>query len=175
MTLTSPIKFRSAAAALPLVALAVAGCGGSSNSSPSAPSTRGSATVDVANTGLGKILVDSQGRTLYLFKKDAGTKSSCFGDCATDWPPVRATGKPTVGNGLTASKAGTTKRSDGKPEVTYNGHPLYLFAGDKKPGDTSGQGLNGFGGGWFVVSPAGTQVSGSGTSSSSSGGSGSGY
>src|SRR3954452_17219151 len=161
MTLTSPIKFRSAAAALPLVALAVAGCGGSSNSSPSAPTPRGSATVDVANSGLGKILVDSQGRTLYLFKKDSGTKSTCFGACATNWPPARVTSQPTVGNGLTASKAATTKRSDGKPEVTYNGHPLYLFAGDQNPGDTSGQGVNAFGGSWFAVSPAGAQVSGS--------------
>src|SRR3954454_24311188 len=173
MTRTSPIKLLSAAAALPLVALAVAGCGGSSNSSASgAPITHDSATVDVANTGLGKILVDSQGRTLYLFNKDAGTKSTCVGACATNWPPVRVTHKPTVSNGLTASKAGTTTRSDGKPEVTYNGHPLYRFAGDQKPGDTKGQRINALGGSWFAVSPAGNQVSGSGTSSSSSGGSG---
>jgi predicted lipoprotein with Yx(FWY)xxD motif len=176
MTLTSPIKFLSGAAVLPLVALAVTGCGGSSSSSASAAQvTHGSATVDVAKSSLGKILVDSKGRTLYLFKKDKGTKSACFGACATNWPPERATGKPTVSSGLTASKAGTTKRSDGKPEVTYNGHPLYLFAGDKKPGDTSGQGVNAFGGSWFAVSPAGTQVSGSAPSSSSGGGSIPGY
>jgi predicted lipoprotein with Yx(FWY)xxD motif len=176
MTRTSPIRLLSAAAALPLVALAVAGCGGSSNSTASgAPGTHGSATVDVANTGLGKILVDSQGRTLYLFKKDAGTKSTCVGACATNWPPVRVAHKPTVSNGLTASKAGTTKRSDGKPEVTYNGHPLYLFAGDKKPGDTSGQGVNAFGGGWFAVSPAGSQISGSASSGSNTSSGGSGY
>jgi predicted lipoprotein with Yx(FWY)xxD motif len=176
MTRTSPIKFLTAAAALPLVALAVAGCGGSSNSSASAaPSTHGSKTVDVANSGLGKILVDAKGRTLYLFKKDKGTKSTCFGACATNWPPVRVTSKPTVSNGLTASKAATTKRSDGKPEVTYNGHPLYLFAGDQKPGDTSGQGVSAFGGSWFAVSPAGTQVSGSSSSSSSSSSGGNGY
>jgi predicted lipoprotein with Yx(FWY)xxD motif len=174
MTLTSPIKCLSGAAVLPLVALAVAGCGGSSNSNASAATAHGSATVDVANTGLGKVLVDSKGRTLYLFKKDKGTKSACFGACATNWPPLRAT-KPSVSSGLTASKAATTKRSDGKPEVTYNGHPLYLFAGDQKAGDTSGQGVNAFGGSWFAVSPAGTAVSGSGSGSSSGGGSIPGY
>ena len=170
MTRTSPIKLLSAAAALPLVAFAVAGCGSSNSSASAAPSAHGSATVDVANSGLGKILVDSQGRTLYLFKKDAGTKSTCFGACATKWPPVRVTSKPTVSNGLTASKAGTTKRSDGKPEVTYNGHPLYLFVGDQKPGDTNGQGVNAFGGSWFAVSPAGIQVSGTAPTAPSSGG-----
>jgi predicted lipoprotein with Yx(FWY)xxD motif len=174
MTLTSPIKWLSGAAVLPLVALAVAGCGGSSNSNASAATTHGSATVDVAKTSLGKVLVDSKGRTLYLFKKDKGTKSACFGACATNWPPLRAT-KPTVSGGLTASKAATTKRSDGKSQVTYNGHPLYLFAGDQKAGDTSGQGVNAFGARWFAVSSAGTAVSGSGSSSNSGGGSIPGY
>jgi predicted lipoprotein with Yx(FWY)xxD motif len=172
MTRTSPIKLLSAAAALPLVALAVTGCGGSSSSSASAATTHGSATVDVANTSLGKVLVDAQGRTLYLFKKDKGTKSACSGACATNWPPERVTHKPTVSNGLKASKAGTTKRSDGKPQVTYNGHPLYRFVGDKKAGDTSGQGVNAFGGSWFAVSSAGTQASGSAGSNGTSGGSG---
>jgi predicted lipoprotein with Yx(FWY)xxD motif len=177
MTRTSPIKFLSGAAVLPLVALAVAGCGGGSDSTASAESisTHGSATVDVANTSLGKILVDSKGRTLYLFRKDKGAKSSCFGACATNWPPLRTTRKPTVSSGVTASKAATTKRSDGKPEVTYNGHPLYLFAGDQKAGDTNGQGVNAFGGSWFAVSPAGTQVSGSANSGSSTSSGGSGY
>jgi len=175
MTRTRPIKFLSAAAALPLVALAVTGCGSSGDSTASAASsTHGSATVDVANSDLGKVLVDSKGRTLYLFKKDSGTKSTCFGACATNWPPVRVTHKPTVSNGLTASKAGTTKRSDGKPEVTYNGHPLYRFAGDQKPGDTKGQRINAFGGSWFAVSPAGNQVSGTASSAPSSS-AGSGY
>jgi predicted lipoprotein with Yx(FWY)xxD motif len=170
------MKTLYAAALLPLVALAVAGCGGGSNSSASAdPTTHGSATVDVANTSLGKILVDSKGRTLYLFKKDSGTKSTCFAACAANWPPLRVTSKPTVSKGLTASRAATTKRSDGKPEVTYNGHPLYLFVGDKKPGDTSGQGVNAFGGGWFAVSPAGTQVSGGASSGSNTSSGGSGY
>jgi predicted lipoprotein with Yx(FWY)xxD motif len=177
MARTSPINFLSGAAVLPLVALAVAGCGGSSNSTASAAqiATHGAKTVNAAKTNLGNILVDSKGRTLYLFKKDKGTKSACFGACATNWPPERVTHKPTVSSGLTASKASTTRRSDGKPQVTYNGHPLYLFAGDNKAGDTNGQGVNAFGGSWFAVSPSGNQVSGSASSGGSTGSGGLGY
>jgi predicted lipoprotein with Yx(FWY)xxD motif len=129
------------------------------------------ATVSVANTALGKILVDDQGRTLYLFAKDPGTKSACSGGCATAWPPLRASGKPTAGGGAKASLLGTTPRSDGKPQVTYNGHPLYGYQGDSKPGDTTGQGNPGFGAPWYVLSPAGNAIT---TTSSSSGG-GNGY
>jgi predicted lipoprotein with Yx(FWY)xxD motif len=154
-------------AVIALVALAAAGCGGGNDDSGSSPplkKTSGSTeTVDVAHNGnLGDILVDSQGRTLYLFQKDSGTTSACFGECAQNWPPLRAAGKPTVGKGADAAKLGTTKRSDGKPEVTYNGHPLYLFANDKQAGDANGQGIQAFGGGWYALSPSGDQVSGSG-------------
>ena len=106
------------------------------------------------------ILVNATRRTLYLFKADAGANSACTGACATAWPPLRANGKPTVGSGARASKLGTTKRSDGKPQVTYNGHPLYGFIKDKKSGETNGEGLSAFGAPWFAVSPAGKQVSG---------------
>jgi predicted lipoprotein with Yx(FWY)xxD motif len=159
------------ALAVPLTALTLAACGSSDNGSASTapPTTAGgkAATVGLASEGgLGKILVDSQGHTLYLFEKDTGTKSTCTGACAEQWPPLRASGKPAVGSGLSASKVGTTSRSDGAPEVTYNGHPLYLYAGDQKPGDTNGQGINAFGGGWFALSAAGNKVSGTGTGSS---------
>ena len=127
-----------------------------SASSPSLRTADGSsATVNGATTGLGATLVNSHGLTIYLFKKDTGTKSACSGACASAWPPVRTSGKPTVGGGAKASLVGTAKRSDGKPQVTYNGHPLYLFQGDKKPGDTNGQGITAFGAAWFGVSPAG--------------------
>jgi predicted lipoprotein with Yx(FWY)xxD motif len=112
----------------------------------------------VAKSSLGNILVNSQGLTLYLFQADSGTTSTCFGACATAWPPLRATGQPTAGSGVTASLLGTTPRSDGNPQVTYNGHPLYLYVGDKKAGDTTGQGVTAFGGGWFALSPTGAQV-----------------
>jgi predicted lipoprotein with Yx(FWY)xxD motif len=115
--------------------------------------------VRVANSRLGKILVDSQGRTLYLFQKDSGKKSACTGPCAGAWPPLRANGKPTVGSGAKASLIGTIARSDGGPQVTYNGHPLYRFVKDTKAGDTNGEGKTAFGGRWFAVSPTGKQVS----------------
>jgi predicted lipoprotein with Yx(FWY)xxD motif len=149
------------AAALSLAVLAVAGCGGGSGSL-ALPTTKSGrpATFGVANEALGKILVDSQGRTLYLFRRDSGTTSACTGACASAWPPLRATGTPTIGGGTNASMVGTIVRSDGMPQVTYNGHPLYRFASDQKPGDTNGEGVTAFGGGWYAVSPAGNQVSG---------------
>jgi predicted lipoprotein with Yx(FWY)xxD motif len=122
------------------------------------------ATVGVATAGgLGKILVDARGRTLYLFEKDAGTRSTCSGACAAAWPPLRATGKPAAGAALSAANLGTTPRSDGKPQVTYNGHPLYLYSADQRPGDTNGQGLNAFGAAWYALSAAGQMITGPGS------------
>jgi predicted lipoprotein with Yx(FWY)xxD motif len=174
------------AATVLLSAAALAACGGGGGGSPaSAASTPPkaadgqTATIGLADAGsLGKVLVDSSGRTLYLFQKDSGTTSACTGPCAAAWPPLRSSGKPVVGAGLSASKIAKTPRSDGKAQITYNGHPLYLFQGDKKPGDTAGQGVTAFGGGWFALSSAGDMVSGSGSSSgggSSSSGGGGGY
>ncbi|HEX4540956.1 MAG TPA: hypothetical protein VH112_11990 [Acidimicrobiales bacterium] len=150
-------------AAIPLIALAAAGCGsggGGASASPTTPKTTPPppATVGVAGSSLGQLLVDSQGRTLYLFQKDSGGASSCTGACATAWPPLPATGQGTVSGGANASLLGTTPRSDGGPQVTYNGHPLYRFSGDQKPGDTNGEGVNAFGASWFVVSPSGDQI-----------------
>jgi predicted lipoprotein with Yx(FWY)xxD motif len=148
-------------------ALAVTACGGGAGSaSVEVPKTASgkAATVGVANAGgLGRILVDSQGRTLYLFQKDVGTKSACSGECAVAWPPLRADGKPSAGTSLAADKLGTTPRSDGKPQVTYNGHPVYLYSLDHKAGDTDGQGIDAFGASWFALSAAGNMVSGTGT------------
>ena len=161
MTRRRHIGFLATLTALPLTVVALAGCGGGSKAStPASPTTANGApaTVGVANVGLGKILVNSHGRTLYLFQKDSGTTSACSGACAVNWPPLRANGKPTLGSGADSSLVGTTMRSDGKPQVTYNGHPLYLFSGDAKAGDTNGEGVNAFGGLWYAVSPAGNQV-----------------
>src|SRR5215212_2087420 len=113
-------------------AVVLAACGGGDNQATAASkpmaASGGTATIGVSdNSNLGKILVDSKGRTVYLFKKDTGPMSTCAGACANDWPPVTTTGKPTAGKGLTASMLGTTKRSDGKTQVTYNGHPVYLY------------------------------------------------
>jgi predicted lipoprotein with Yx(FWY)xxD motif len=175
-----PITFLATAVAVPLVALVAAGCGGGGGattaSAPPKTASGHAATVGAASEGsLGKILVDAQGRTLYLFKKDSGTKSACSGACATNWPPLRASGKATVAGGASAAELGTTARSDGKPQITYNGHPLYLFVGDKKAGDTNGQGLTAFGGGWFALSSAGSQVSAQSSGGSAGSGGAGGY
>jgi predicted lipoprotein with Yx(FWY)xxD motif len=114
--------------------------------------------VKIANSPLGHILVDSKGITLYDFPPDKGTTSVCYGACAALWPPLITHGKPIAGPGVRASLLGTTKRSDGKLEVTYAGHPLYYFVSDRKPGQTTGQGLNQFGGPWWVLSPAGKEI-----------------
>ncbi len=167
MTHTRPITFLASAAVIPLVALTVAACGGGGTANaaqapaPSKTTTTPTqtATVGVANTRLGRILVDSAGRTLYLFKADSAGKSACTGACAVAWPPLLTTGKPSAGKGLTASKLGAIARSGGSEQVTYNGHPLYLFIKDTKPGDTTGEGLTAFGAAWLVVSPAGNQIS----------------
>ena len=120
--------------------------------------TASSATVAVENTDLGNVLTDAQGRTLYLFGADMGTTSVCSGACAQNWPPLLASGTATVGNGAKASLLGASTRSDGKQQVTYNGHPLYLFAGDHKAGDTNGQGVNAFGGSWHALTATGNEV-----------------
>jgi predicted lipoprotein with Yx(FWY)xxD motif len=171
---TSRISPLISVAAIPLAAVALAACGGGSSTSSNSAKTSGdhTATVDVASSSLGNILVDSQGRTLYLFKKDSGRKSTCFGACATSWPPLRASGKPTAGTGVSESSVATVSRSDGGPQVSYNGHPLYLFAGDSKPGDTNGQGSGAFGAAWLALSPAGSAIT---AQSPATGGGGTGY
>ena len=120
-------------------------------------SARGT-TVKVAQSRLGRILVDTRGITLYDFVADKHGRSSCYGACATYWPPLLTKGKPHAGTGVRASLLGTTKRKDGKLELVYNHHPLYYFVGDRKPGQTTGQGLNQFGAPWWALSPAGREV-----------------
>ena len=116
------------------------------------------ATVAVARTKLGLILVDGKGRTLYDFVKDKSTTSTCYDACAALWPPLFTKGKPHAGHGARASLLGTTKRRDGKLEVTYNRHPLYFYVADSKPGQTTGQGLNQFGAPWWVLNAAGKEI-----------------
>ena len=120
--------------------------------------TAGGARVNVAMSHFGRILVDSKGITLYDFPPDKGTTSVCYGACAALWPPLLTHGKPVAGRGAHASLLGTTKRKDGKLQVTYGGHPLYYFVTDRKPGQTTGQGINQFGGPWWVISAAGKEI-----------------
>jgi len=114
--------------------------------------------VSTATTSLGRILVDSRGHTLYLFGKDKNGKSACSGACATAWPPLIATAKPRAGSGAEASRLGTTKRADGRLQVTYNHHPVYTFIKDTKKGQTNGEGLTAFGGTWDALSASGAKV-----------------
>jgi predicted lipoprotein with Yx(FWY)xxD motif len=157
-------------------ALAIAGCGGSDNGSDNSGNTgdssasaggayggggsenaaseseAGAANVSLASVGdLGMVLVDSKGFTLYDFHKDKGTTSTCNGACAQAWPPMTTEGAPTVGNGAKESMLGTTTRADGTEQVTYAGHPLYTFTGDKKPGEANGNDIDAFGAEWYAL------------------------
>jgi predicted lipoprotein with Yx(FWY)xxD motif len=130
---------------------------GGLSASAAVASTNKSSSISLRTTKVGKVLVAANGRTLYLFTGDKGRQSTCYGRCASYWPPLVG-GRPTVGTGLNASLVGTTKRRDGALQVTYAGHPLYFFAPDKKAGDVNGQGYVHFGGAWWVVSPAGKKI-----------------
>jgi predicted lipoprotein with Yx(FWY)xxD motif len=153
------------------IALVAAGCGSSNkNKSSSASSTSaapattnkseegGPETIVAKKTSLGTILMDEEGRAVYLFEKDKSTKSTCSGACAAAWPPVITSGAPKAEKGAKASDLGTTKRSDGKTQVTYGGHPIYYYSGDSKPGQLNGEGSKAFGAEWYALSPAGKKV-----------------
>lgn len=170
-----------------LALLAIAGCGGGGSSSASSTSEsappktetttetkptseskpaakppakpKGTvAVVKVMNTpDLGKVIVDSKGMTLYDFHKDKGTTSACYGECAVAWPPLLTSGEPKAQGGAEQSLLGTTKRKDGTVQVTYNGHPVYGFVEDKKPGETNGNDFDGFGAQWYALEPNGEE------------------
>ena len=139
-------------AALSLAGLSAAIAAGNSTSHP--------ATVSTARTGLGRIIVNGQGHTLYLFEKDRRGHSACSGTCATYWPPLVTGGKPIAVNGAKQALLGTIRRADGTRQVTYAGHPVYRFRLDAKRGQTKGEGLNDFGGGWDALTPAGKKIEG---------------
>jgi len=107
------------------------------------------------NDTLGTFLVDEKGNTLYLFTKDTANTSTCYDQCEANWPGLMTTGAPRGGDGVNVSLLGTTTRKDGKTQVTYNGHPVYYFAKDEKPGDVNGQEIGGV---WYVVSPKGEEI-----------------
>jgi predicted lipoprotein with Yx(FWY)xxD motif len=148
---------------LPLMAagIAAAAIGGSAAAASSEGSANSAkaASIQLKKVGhLGKVLVNGHGQTLYLFEKDKHGKSACYSSCAAGWPPALTTGKPRAGSGVSASKLGTTKRKDGKLQVTYNGHPLYAYIGDSGPGKATGEGSKAFGAEWYVVNAKGKKV-----------------
>jgi predicted lipoprotein with Yx(FWY)xxD motif len=125
----------------------------------SASATADSGTVvKIGSSSLGRILVDARGKTLYLWAHDKTAKSTCYGDCAEYWPPLITRGKPVAGAGAHAGLLGTSRRRDGRLQVTYAGHPLYYFVQDTKAGQTKGEGLTGFGGRWDPLSASGRPV-----------------
>jgi len=166
---------------LAVLAVAVAGCGGSDSSSSggaysgkggggnSTASSEGKSAsgggagggdgiVSAADVGdLGTILVDSEGMTLYDFHKDKGGTSSCYGACAAAWPPLLTEGNPQAQGAADRSMLGTTKRKDGTVQVTYNGWPLYTYAGDQKPGEATGNDIDQFGAQWYALQPNGQE------------------
>lgn len=160
-------------------ALALSGCGSDNGSSDGtgtsyggsgttatteAPATTAEApvtkpaTIGTTSGSLGAHLVDRQGRTLYLWEADTNDMSTCSGSCAVSWPPLLTKGDPTATGSAKSNLLGTTTRSGGATQVTYDGHPLYRFAGDTANGDTNGQGSNGFGALWWAVSPSGKPI-----------------
>ena len=151
--------------------------GGSSSSAPASGSS--SVVVKIKKTGAGTVLTNAAGFTLYTFQADKGSTSTCYGACAQFWPPVLGTAHLAAGQNI-SGHFGTTTRKDGKTQVTYDGHPLYTYAGDTQPGQTSGNGINQSGGIWNVVTTSASGGAGAGAGSSpsaapSSGSGGGGY
>jgi predicted lipoprotein with Yx(FWY)xxD motif len=169
----APSKAIKATVSLGIVAFLAAGCASSKSSSsaatnapattaaaaaPDAASAAGptaAATVATKMGPLGTYLTDASGNTLYLYTPDTSPTSTCYGQCIANWPALLTNGAPQAGTGATATLLGTSPRTDGSSQVTYKGHPLYYFKGDKAAGDTNGQGKAGT---WFLVAPAGTQI-----------------
>jgi predicted lipoprotein with Yx(FWY)xxD motif len=160
---------------IPIAALAAgafAGCGSSDSSAKDDPvvSAEGSAALTAAaakvkgpklktvSSDYGRILSNGRGRALYLFTADRGKTSDCSGDCATAWPPYIVKSKPVAGSGAKAGLIGTTRRSDGKLQATYAGHPVYFYEGDNEPGEVLCQAVDEFGGYWYVLRGNGKAV-----------------
>jgi predicted lipoprotein with Yx(FWY)xxD motif len=146
---------------------ALVGCGSSTSTakedpgSAAAPATTASAKgpkLKITGSDYGRILASGRGRALYLFTADTGKASTCSGDCAMAWPPYIVKRKPVAGSGAKSGLIGTTRRSDGRLQATYAGHPVYFYEGDNEPGEVLCQAVNEFGGYWYVVRSNGKAV-----------------
>ena len=156
----------AAAAAAALVACSSAGASPApSSSGSSSPAAAAANTVKTATIAGVTVLTNSKGVTLYSFAPDTSTTSKCNATCAQSWPPVQG---PVTAAGVTGT-FGTIKRSDGSIQATFDGHPLYTFAGDTAPGQAKGNGLNAFGGLWHEITTSGTAAPTGGASSGSGG------
>ena len=164
-------RTQAATAAVGLMVLVLAGCGSTGSPPADQPAaaatdtatsdttTSGDAmaagTVAIATTDLGDVLVDAKGMTLYMFDADAQGDSTCYDQCATAWPPLMVDGDPAAGEGVDAALLGTTERTDGTTQVTYDGWPLYYWARDAAAGDVTGQGVSGI---WWVLKASGEPI-----------------
>jgi predicted lipoprotein with Yx(FWY)xxD motif len=175
------LRFTGAALAVALFASACASSstnsgGGATNGAGaggSAPTGRAAAlTIESHRGPLGTYLTDSAGKALYMFAVDTATKSHCVGACLTYWPPLTTSGTAKVAGTASGAKVTTIPSGNGAKQVVYAGHPLYYYEGDSAAGDTHGQGLDDFGGQWWLLTPAGRPVTSSGSSGSSSSGGG---
>lgn len=172
-------RIAALAVAVALLGVVLAGCGsgyGSSGSSGTGrtaaqQATRATTVKTASSSGLGTILTDGGGRTVYLFERDSGPHSTCSGACLAQWPALTTRGAPHAAGGASAAMLGTTRRSDGTTQVTYAGHPLYFYAGDRAAGDVNGQALDAFGAPWYVLAPGGAAI----TRQAPGGGGGYGY
>jgi predicted lipoprotein with Yx(FWY)xxD motif len=176
--------FRPILLALAATALVAAGCGdddanGSEDAAPAAETAmkekedaamkedekapedamaaKRGATVKAVDSQFGRVIADRRAEAFYLFDKEKGKRSRCYGECAVAWPPVLSKGKPRAGKGADADLLGTTRRRNGKLQVTYNGHPLYYYV-DDPPGEVLCHNVEEFGGLWLVVEPGGEAV-----------------
>jgi predicted lipoprotein with Yx(FWY)xxD motif len=166
MTRTTRISL----AVLVAAAIPVAAVASEADTPPATAAKAKTPALKLAKTGLGTIIVDGKGRTLYAFGHDLKNKSRCSGPCAQNWPPATAPAKPTVAKGIDRSKLKVIKRGDGSRQLSYSGHPLYRFSLDSARGDTNGQNVTAFGGTWHVLSKRGavvTKAPGSSSSNSS--------
>jgi predicted lipoprotein with Yx(FWY)xxD motif len=140
------------------VAVIVFAVGGGAAKTPPSPNVPAASAVSVRSTSLGKTLVDARGRTLYLFEGDGRNVSKLSRAGLAVWPRFVAVGPVTAGSGVQKAELGTTTSPSGVRQITYNGHPLYYYVGDSKPGSTRGQALNEFGALWYVLRPTGSAV-----------------
>jgi predicted lipoprotein with Yx(FWY)xxD motif len=148
-------------------AAALVGCGSSTSNAkegpgpaaaPAATASAKGPKLKITGSDYGRILASGRGRALYLFTADTGRASTCSGDCATAWPPYIVKSKPAGGSGVKSGLIGTTRRSDGRLQATYAGHPVYFYEGDNEPGEVLCQAVNEFGGYWYVVRSNGKAV-----------------
>src|SRR5262249_47691085 len=162
--ISSSVKTPTHALVLAILALVAAAAALASSAEaraglPAADNAQASATLTVRSTKYGRILSNGRGRALYAFARDRrGGRSQCYGACAKAWPVYFASGRLLAGRGVTQPRIGTTRRRDGRQQVTYNGRPLYYYSGDKSPGQVLCQNVDEFGGTWLVLRPGGQLV-----------------